>query len=90
MPGDVISGIEVTNISRHGLWLLSSAGERFLAFDDFPWFRDAPVAKILNVEEPSPGHFYWPDLDVDLSLKIIERPQDYPLKSGGAGGDHVG
>ena len=86
MPGAVISGIEVTNISRHGLWLLTSAGESFLAFDDFPWFRDAPVAKILNVEEPSPGHFYWPDLDVDLNLKIIERPQDYPLKSGVAVG----
>jgi hypothetical protein len=86
MPGAAISAIEVTNISRHGFWLLSDAGERFLSFDDFPWFRDAPVAHILDVEEPSPGHFYWPNLDVDLSLKIIERPQDYPLKSGVAKG----
>ena len=81
MPGAVISGLEVTNISRHGFWLLTDAGERFLPFDDFPWFRDAPVGQILNVEEPSPGHYYWPDLDVDLSLKIIERPGDYPLKA---------
>ena len=82
MPGAAISAIEVTNISRHGFWLMTGAGERFLPFDDFPWFRDAPVAKIMNVEEPSPGHYFWPDLDVDLSLKIIERPQDYPLRSG--------
>ena len=82
MPGAIISGIEETNISRHGLWLLTGTGERFLSFDDFPWFRDAPVAKILNVQEPSPGHYNWPELDVDLSLKIIERPQDYPLKAG--------
>jgi Protein of unknown function (DUF2442) len=81
MPGTVISGLEVTNISRHGFWLLTDKGERFLAFDDFPWFRNAPVGQILNVEEPSPGHYYWPDLDVDLSLKIIESPEDYPLKA---------
>ena len=82
MPGSVTSAIEVTNISKHGLWLFTGSGERFLPFDDFPWFRNAPVADILNVQEPSPGHYYWPDLDVDLSLKIIEKPQDYPLRAG--------
>ena len=82
MPGTTTSAIEVTNISQHGLWLFTDAGERFLAFDDFPWFRNALVAQILNVQQPSPGHYYWPDLDVDLSLKIIERPQDYPLRTG--------
>ena len=46
-----------------------------------PCFRDAPVAHILNAEELSPGHYYRSDLDVDLSLNIIERPQDYPLKA---------
>lgn len=81
MPGALTSGLEVTNISRRGFWLLTASGERFVPFDEFPWFRNAPVAHILNVEEPSPGHYYWPDLDVDLSLKIIERPDDYLLRS---------
>lgn len=49
---------EVANISRHGFWLMTAAGERFLAFDEFPWFREAPVAHIVNVEEPSPSHYY--------------------------------
>ncbi len=84
MPGSVISAIEVTNISQHGFWLLTPDGERFLPFDEFPWFRKAPVGHILNVQEPSPGHYFWPDLDVDLSLKIIENPQDYPLRARGA------
>jgi hypothetical protein len=51
----------------------------FLAFDDFPWFKDAPVAKILNVEEPQPDHFFWPDLDIDLTSEIIQHPERYPL-----------
>jgi len=77
--GKSTSPVEVTNISGHGIWLLASQDEMFLAYDDFPWFKDAPVSKILNVEEPSPGHYYWPDLDVDLTAEIIEHPDRFPL-----------
>ena len=65
--------VEVTNISRHGIWLLCRDRELFLSFEDFPWFSDAPVAKIFNVEERSPNHFYWPDLDIDIGLETIEQ-----------------
>lgn len=75
------SKAEVTNIGAHGLWMLAGGVEHFLAFDDFPWFKDAPVGKILNVEEPTPGHFYWPDLDVDLGVASIEDPQRFPLRA---------
>jgi hypothetical protein len=73
--------IEVANISKHGLWLLTAEGEFFLAFSEYPWFRDADIGPILNVEEPSPGHYRWPDLDVDLSLQIICNPERFPLKA---------
>ncbi|WP_394707314.1 DUF2442 domain-containing protein [uncultured Desulfobacter sp.] len=33
---------------------------------------------MINVEEPSPGHFYWPDLDVDLGVESIEHPERFP------------
>ena len=56
--------------------------EMFLSFDKLPWFADAPVKKILNVETPSPNHLYWPDLDVDLTTEIIMNPENYPLVSG--------
>ena len=81
LHGITSSGIEVTNISSHGLWLLTDDGEFFLSYDDFPWFRDAPVSKILNVKEPSPGHFHWPDLDIDLGIETIRCPEQYPLVS---------
>jgi len=71
----------VTHVSSHGLWLLAGNQEYFLAFEDFPWFRDAPIGQIVHVEEPSPKHYYWPDLDVDLSEDIIRHPQRYPLKA---------
>lgn len=78
--GNNTSAIEVTNISAHGVWILAHDKELFMSYDDFPWFKDQTVKSILNVEEPSKGHFYWPDLDVDLSVDIIENPGQYPLK----------
>ncbi len=77
--GETTSGIEVTNISAHGFWLFAGGVEAFMSFEEFPWFKNAPVAEILNVEEPRPGHYYWPGLDIDLSDEIIKDPSRYPL-----------
>ncbi|MGB5672401.1 MAG: DUF2442 domain-containing protein, partial [Sedimenticolaceae bacterium] len=73
--GNDTSAPEVTNISAHGVWLLVRGKELFLSYDDFPWFKDQSVKAILKVEEQSPGHFHWPELDVDLSEGIIEHPE---------------
>ena len=72
---------EVTHISSHGIWLLAGEREHFLPYKDFPWFKDASVREILNVEQPSSGHFCWPDLDIDLSEDSIEHPEEYPLRA---------
>jgi hypothetical protein len=81
MPGSATSAAEVTNISKHGFWMLIDGRELFLAFEDFPWFKQAPVEAILRLERPAPGHLYWPELDVDLALGSIEHPERYPLTS---------
>ena len=80
-PGSSASKVEVTNISAHGIWLLAGEEEHFLSYKDFPWFKDASVRKILNVREPTPGHFHWPELDVDLGLKTIRHPERFPLRA---------
>lgn len=77
--GRDISEVEVTNISRHGFWLLVDDEELFLPFDEFPWFRDAAVSAILNVERHGCDHLHWPALDVDLTLDTIRYPERYPL-----------
>ncbi len=81
MLGTHISAPEVTNISQHGLWLLRDDEELFLPFAQFPWFRQATVNQIANVEAPGPDHLYWPDLDIDLSVESIRHPEDFPLIS---------
>ena len=81
MLGINISGTEVTNVSSHGVWLLSNGKELFMPYKEFPWFKDSSIDQVLNVEEISPGLFYWPDLDIDLSIETIEHPERFPLKS---------
>ncbi len=79
--GNSISTVEITHISSNGVWLLTHNKELFMSYDDFPWFKDQTVKSIINVEEQSQGHFYWPDIDVDLTEEIIENPERFPLKA---------
>lgn len=79
-PGKTTSGLEVSDISVHGIWMLIDDAEYFLSHEDFPWFKDAPVAAVFNVQRESAEHFRWPDLDVDLCLESIQHPERFPLK----------
>ncbi len=78
-PGNTTSDIKVTSISNLGLHLQCRSKEMFLSYEHFPWFVNQPVKAILNVEEVSPSHFYWPDIDIDLTEEIIEHPERFPL-----------
>ncbi|MDA1088001.1 MAG: DUF2442 domain-containing protein [Verrucomicrobia bacterium] len=81
MPGTTTSKIEVTNIDSQGLWLFVEQEEYFLPHDDYPWFKDARLSDVLNVELLPGQHIHWPALDVDLSVEILKNPESFPLKS---------
>jgi hypothetical protein len=81
LPGAHTSGVELGNVSPHGLWLLLDDREVFLGFKEFPWFREATIEELSQVERPSPHHLYWPALDVDLAVDSIDHPERYPLVS---------
>jgi hypothetical protein len=70
---------EVTQISKHGLWLLLGNEELLVPFDKFPWFKQATIEQLSAVEWLTPDHLYWPQLDVDLSVSSIRSPDDFPL-----------
>jgi hypothetical protein len=79
--GKNISKVEVTNISSHGIWILTENEEMFLSYEDFPWFKDVSIKQIVNIQEIFPDHYYWPDLDIDLSKAIIINPERFPMKA---------
>jgi len=79
MPGISTSEIEVVQIDSHGFWLHVKGLEYFLSYDEFPWFKDAKIKEVLNVQLLHDSHIYWPDIDVDLSLNILSNPEKYKL-----------
>ena len=48
----------------HGFWLLLGDEELLLPFSEFPWFHQATVEQLCDVEWPTSDHLYWPQLDV--------------------------
>jgi len=79
--GKTILNAEVTHIDIHGLWVAVGQVEYFLSFTEYPWFKDATVSRILDVQLLHKSHLYWPQLDVDLEIDCLENPQQYPLIS---------
>lgn len=79
MPGGATLAVEVTHVSRHGFWLLLGEEELLVPFTEFPWFRQATIDQLLNVERPTADHLYWPQLDVDLSVQSVRDPLAFPL-----------
>lgn len=77
--GAVTSEAEVTNMDRFGLWILVRDREYFLPYEEYPWFKNARVDQVLNVELLNEDHLHWPELDVDLCIESLEEPDRYPL-----------
>lgn len=70
--------VVVTTISKHGIWLLSASKELFIPFNEYPRFRDASVANIFHIEQPTPNRLHWPHLGMTVSLESLRC---FPLVS---------
>ena len=79
--GSATSGAEVVNVSVHGFWVFLDAENRelFLPFREFPWFADASIRELSRIEVERGHILRWPELDVDLDVARIDRPDRYPL-----------
>jgi len=73
--------VAVTVIASHGVWLQVRERELFMSYDDFPGLRDAPMGKVLNVNESTTGHLHWPDLDVMAGIETSGHPEQFTLKA---------
>ena len=78
-PGTKTSEIEVSNIDSHGFWLFVKGKEYFLSYEEYPWFKNARVSKIINVQLLHGFHLHWPLLDVDLDLGFLQDSSKSPL-----------
>lgn len=73
------AGSQITSVEKDGFWLLTSDGEFFVAFEQYPAFQKATVEQIFNFREHF-GDFHWEELDIDIELDALKHPDQYPLK----------
>lgn len=78
--GKSTSEVEVQGVSQFGVWLFVVTEELFLSYEEYPWFKDATIAEVMNVRLINEDHLEWPDLDVDIELASLKSPEKYPLK----------
>ena len=73
--------VSVENITPLGFWLFAKGRGYFLAYKDYPYFRDQTLKSIQTVQLLHGYQLYWPELDVDLEIDNLENSEKYPLKS---------
>ena len=78
--GKSTSEVEVQDVRKDGIWLYACGQEYFLDYKGYPWFRDATISEIYDVEFHHGHALRWPRLDVDLELESLEHPEKYPLR----------
>jgi hypothetical protein len=66
-------------ITKSGILLSIPEGEFFLPYSQYPWFREAKVSDVLQVELLGDDDLRWEALDVDLEVESIIHPERYPL-----------
>ena len=85
MRGSTTLAAEVTHVSSHCFWLLLGDEELAVPYTEFPWFKQATIEQLSDVERATENHLRWPQLDIDLSVASIRQPDAFPLLSRSAG-----
>ncbi len=71
---------EILNISPFGMWVLMNKKEYFIDYSRYPWFKEANMREIGNVNIIGfNSGLHWPDLDIDVSVEALENPEQFPL-----------
>ncbi len=65
--------------AKFWIWLASTQREYFVPFNDYPAFKAATVAQILNMKYLPPSQLSWEELDIDIELDALIHPEAFPL-----------
>lgn len=71
--------VNVRSIMPDGILVSLLGKDYYLSYERLPWFRDAKVSDIFNVEMIGNYGIRWNRLDVDLEIESLMYPEKYPL-----------
>ena len=71
--------VSVQAIVSDGIVLDISENSYFLSYTTNPWFKNAKISDVFDVEPISDVGVRWKNLDIDLAIDSFINPQKYPL-----------
>jgi hypothetical protein len=63
----------------NGITIEAQGNTYFLPYSTNPWFENAKVSDVFNIEPVGKSGIRWDALDVDLAIESIIHPEKYPL-----------
>jgi len=73
------TSVKVHAIVANGITIEVQGNVYFLPYDSNPWFENAKVADVFNIEPVGRTGVRWDALDVDLAIDSLIHPEKYPL-----------
>jgi hypothetical protein len=73
------ASVKVLAIVSNGVTIEVHGKVYFLPYISNPWFENARVADIFDIEPVGRTGIRWKTLDVDLSIESLIHPEKYPL-----------
>jgi len=70
---------DVLMINHQGLMISVLGNDYFISYNRAPWFKDAKISDVLNVQLEGQEAITWPSLDVDFEIESLRHPEKYPL-----------
>ncbi|NLE42077.1 MAG: DUF2442 domain-containing protein [Lentisphaerae bacterium] len=71
---------EVKMVTPEGLYLVVEDKGFFASFANFPYLADLPSGQVFQIAYCGHGHIRWEEADIDLHTKILEHPEDFPIR----------
>ena len=73
------TSVSVRTIMPDGIFLTVYGSDYYLSYNRLPWFRNAKISDIFNVEMIGDEAIRWDALDIDLEIDSLRYPERYPL-----------
>ena len=73
------TSVKVHSIVSNGITIEAFGSVYFLPYTKNPWFRNATIKDVFNVEPVGDIGIRWDALDVDLAIESFIYPEKYPL-----------
>jgi len=73
------TSVKVNAIVSNGIEIEAYGNGYFLPYNSNPWFENAKISDVFNIEPVGSTGVRWDALDVDLAIESLIHPEKYPL-----------